>query len=283
MKPEREPERAERPLPKLFCLMGEDLYGTLARHLAGEVALVGMYDLRELGLIARARRDGHEAGGFSIQDVAPFYLERIRAAQPWGPYMLGGFSAGGAVALEVAHRLRALGEEVALLVLFDTVAYRHLRRRGRLRRALVSARLALDGGWHGLRGAASRLARRIRARIAARLPGHVRASAARPRPSREELQELRLQYFQAALLEYEPGTYEGRVLLFTSLDAERNHDFVIEDHLGWRDVVRGELSIDSFPGDHVDLILSEPNASVVADRIARAARQALDVRRADAR
>jgi thioesterase domain-containing protein len=96
----------------------------------------------------------------------------------------------------------------------------------------------------------------------------------RARPSRHELQELRLQYFQAALLEYEPGTFDGRVLLFTSLHADRSHHFEIEPDLGWAKVVRGELSVQSFPGDHL-AILIEPNASVVAKHIAAAAAESL--------
>jgi len=40
--------------------------------------------------------------------------------QPQGPYMLGGYSFGGYLALEVAQQLQAVGQEVDLLVMFDT-------------------------------------------------------------------------------------------------------------------------------------------------------------------
>src|SRR5262249_54549249 len=39
--------------------------------------------------------------------------------QPEGPYHLGGFSLGGTVAYEMAQQLRAAGEGVGLLALFD--------------------------------------------------------------------------------------------------------------------------------------------------------------------
>jgi thioesterase domain-containing protein len=49
-------------------------------------------------------------------------LELLKSVQPHGPYLLAGHSIGGSVAYEIASRLRAQGEEVALLVLLDTPA-----------------------------------------------------------------------------------------------------------------------------------------------------------------
>ena len=53
----------------------------------------------------------------SIDRAASLHLAHIRTAQPHGPYHLAGFCYGGLVAFEVAHRLRAAGDEVALLAL----------------------------------------------------------------------------------------------------------------------------------------------------------------------
>src|SRR5262249_60274780 len=46
----------------------------------------------------------------------------IQQVQPTGPYVLGGYSGGGVIAFEMARRLIELGQEVALLVMFDTGA-----------------------------------------------------------------------------------------------------------------------------------------------------------------
>jgi thioesterase domain-containing protein/acyl carrier protein len=54
-----------------------------------------------------------------IEDMAQFYLDAIRELQPYGPYLLVGFSLGGLVALEMAQRLSANGEKVALLAMLD--------------------------------------------------------------------------------------------------------------------------------------------------------------------
>ncbi|GAA3121371.1 hypothetical protein GCM10020254_80770 [Streptomyces goshikiensis] len=57
----------------------------------------------------------------TVEDLADSYLTALRAAQPHGPYTIGGWSFGGFVAFEIARRLRAAGEQAALLVL-DTTA-----------------------------------------------------------------------------------------------------------------------------------------------------------------
>ena len=56
----------------------------------------------------------------SVEATAADYLKEIRNVQPHGPYLLGGYSFGGLLSYEIACELRAIGEEVALLALFDT-------------------------------------------------------------------------------------------------------------------------------------------------------------------
>src|SRR5205085_287044 len=58
----------------------------------------------------------------TVDGMAERYVEAIRAAFPRGPYVLGGWSAGGVIAYEMARRLRELGEDVPLVVLLDTHA-----------------------------------------------------------------------------------------------------------------------------------------------------------------
>jgi len=55
----------------------------------------------------------------SMKGLAASCLEGIRTVQPAGPYHLGGYCFGASVAYEAARQLRAAGEEVALLALFD--------------------------------------------------------------------------------------------------------------------------------------------------------------------
>lgn len=55
----------------------------------------------------------------SIEAVAQRYVKEIIAFQPHGAIVLGGWSAGAIIALEMAQQLRAIGREVPLLVAFD--------------------------------------------------------------------------------------------------------------------------------------------------------------------
>lgn len=55
----------------------------------------------------------------SLDELLDAYVGAVRSAQPHGPYHLVGWSFGGRLAQHLAARLRAQGEEVALLALLD--------------------------------------------------------------------------------------------------------------------------------------------------------------------
>lgn len=55
----------------------------------------------------------------TIEEVAADHVRSLRAVQPQGPYLLGGFCNGGLVAYEMARQLQAQGEIPELLVLMD--------------------------------------------------------------------------------------------------------------------------------------------------------------------
>lgn len=54
-----------------------------------------------------------------IDGVVSLYLNEIRRRQPHGPYVLGGWSAGGICAYEACLQLQAVGETVEKLIFFD--------------------------------------------------------------------------------------------------------------------------------------------------------------------
>jgi len=101
--------------PPLFCIHGADgnvlIYRNLSRCLGLDQPF---YGLQAPGL------DGSCPPLTTIEDMAALYTKEIRRAQPHGPYFLGGYCMGGTIAFEVAQRLQADGEQIALLALFDT-------------------------------------------------------------------------------------------------------------------------------------------------------------------
>ena len=73
------------------------------------------------GLRASGLETGEEFDS-DIERMADRYVREIRARQPNGPYLLGGWSFGGLVAYEMARLLQHHGEEVDRLITFDTPA-----------------------------------------------------------------------------------------------------------------------------------------------------------------
>ena len=56
----------------------------------------------------------------SWTEMVDYYVEQIRNTQPVGPYSLLGWSMGGALAIDIAHRLESAGEIVEFVGLVDT-------------------------------------------------------------------------------------------------------------------------------------------------------------------
>ncbi|MBT2676519.1 amino acid adenylation domain-containing protein, partial [Streptomyces sp. ISL-14] len=102
-------------LPPLFCLHpGLGLgwgYAALLPHLAPGRPV---YALQTPVLHGEPLPD-------TLGELAEGYVPRIRAVRPHGPYLLLGRSFGGPFAHELAVRLRAAGEEVALVAVLDSM------------------------------------------------------------------------------------------------------------------------------------------------------------------
>jgi thioesterase domain-containing protein/acyl carrier protein len=104
------------------------------RHIQSDHAI---YGLQSRGI------DGLDDPLERIEDMANFYLDAIKEVQPHGPYVLIGYSLGGLVALEMAQRLSAGAEKIALLAMID--AYPHMRYLSFGQRTRLIARQAKRG------------------------------------------------------------------------------------------------------------------------------------------
>lgn len=133
--------QSEGAKPPLFCIHGAGgivlLYRDLARHLGPDQPV---YGLQPQGL------DGSQPLLTRIEDMASLYLEEIKAVQPEGPYLLGGYCMGGTVALEIAQRIYSEGQEVALLAFWETYNWEHFRGESLLEKAYTYAQ-KIDFHW----------------------------------------------------------------------------------------------------------------------------------------
>jgi amino acid adenylation domain-containing protein len=276
-------------------------YADLARQLAADRPFFGL----------QAEAGGEAAEAVTVPAMAARYLTAVRGAQPAGPYLLGGWSMGGLVALDMARQLAAQGEEVALLALIDPTPPATARQDGKLGgpRGADGPR-GPDGpggpdGTAGLGGAA--IAWQFASDLAGLLganPADLAAVYAQTRPAGEELAdaaavvqrmfarlraarllppdleladlERRLRVFERNLMAaaaYLPLPYGGPMALFI---AEERGVASADPTPAWRSLAAGGLAVHSFAGDHYAL-LRRPR---VAD-LAAALRETLD--RADAR
>lgn len=108
------PLRGGRCGPTLFLVHGRLGQAHVSRQfldLLGEDRPV--YSLQARGA------DGVDPPNRTIAEMAVDYSSAIGTVQPFGPYLLGGFCAGGYVAIEIARMLRAQGHEVLPLLLID--------------------------------------------------------------------------------------------------------------------------------------------------------------------
>jgi amino acid adenylation domain-containing protein len=225
--------------PPFFCIhgVGGNVVGfrDLGRHMAPTNPF---YGLQARGL------DGQQSPLSTIEAMASHYLKEISSVQPRGPYFFGGFSLGGLVAYEMARQLRAQGEEVGLLVLFDTYP-------GNLNPLASSLLKSLRTPSRQLLVLLGRSIRR-RSRVLWRMltfPGALR------------------EVFQAnsrAAAQYRLKPYAGQAMLFrASEQSPRNGD---DPYAAWRDLLPAGLEIQDIPGSH-NGILVEPEVAVLAQRL----------------
>jgi thioesterase domain-containing protein/acyl carrier protein len=250
----------------LFLVHGAEgnvlLYRQLACHLGPDQPV---YGLQSQGLNGDGR---HHA---TVQEMASHYIKELRALDPTGPYLLGGYCLGGAIALEMAQQLSALGEDVALLVLIDTYNLNKVSRKQL--RHLAAAHLLQNFWFHGANLLSIRAGGRwnfIRekldvaiGRLRTRLKDVYDTAVAGPKTQRQVWQVRQVN--DRAAIEYEPQRYNGRMVVIRC----KGHFWKLDDPtLGWGDVARNGLELHAVP-IYRKGILVEPFVKVLADDLRR--------------
>jgi amino acid adenylation domain-containing protein len=177
------------------------------------------------------------------EEAALEFITELRAAQPKGPYLLGGDCAGGVVAIVMAEELLRQGEEVRLVVLFDTP------------RPTLFRSLGLDL-YHGMRRGrhildvigqilwtSPRLKWQLLRDLGRRKLKTARAETAEESPS-DRIYRLRMDYMRT-MYQHRLKKYQGRITLIVN---EKEYKF--DRKMGWDGVAMGGLEVYSTPGDH---------------------------------
>jgi thioesterase domain-containing protein len=203
------------------------------------------------------QEDPEEAANYSIAEEAAAHVESILNRQPQGPYMLGGCSASGIVAYEIAQQLLAKGHEVGLLVVFDVPNPYFMKEYSRFHRSLAYHRAALAGmRWHKIPGW---------------LIGKFAGVAARRllRSSSQSGEIFELGAFPPrveAARKYRPKDYNGAFLLFKGRPCLRGR--YLNPRLGWGEVVRGKIEVVQLGAiNHIEIFKSELDRALVAQKL----------------
>jgi thioesterase domain-containing protein/acyl carrier protein len=184
----------------------------------------------------------------SLEDLAAHYIKEMQRLQPAGPYYLMGHSIGGLVAYEMAQQLDAQGQQVALLVLFDTqVPSKTLEVLPLHQRISSLWRLVwILGLSQFLNRAKVRLRKKFR-RIRSQYFPHIHNPEHRIRIQKD----------------YKPKPYPGHLVIFQAMNPYEKYR-VDPSGVGWQKLLGKKfVEIHEVPGSHVS-ILEEPNVQILA-------------------
>ncbi|MEO6458555.1 MAG: thioesterase domain-containing protein [Chloroflexia bacterium] len=267
--------------PPLFCMHtlmgGVSDYLLFARQFGSEQPV---YAVQGQGLI------DNELPASTVEGMAAHCVKEIRKLQPQGPYHLVGASFAGLVVFEAARQLRAAGENVALLALFDTwlpyrpsslqlkvyflryIRLQQLRSSyhfNRQRRAAYSHLIQLKPlpPREKLRYVRAKWAM-LRERI---LDKDARRSRSAGLAKPGEVMELEVRHNRmlhashAALMRYRPSPYDGKVIYLYA--TNRKGAPLFDQRQAWSHLARGGLELHHILGSH-HAMLGPPNVEKVS-------------------
>jgi thioesterase domain-containing protein len=252
--------------PPFFAVPGHNgdvfCYVRLAQHLGGDQPF---YAFEPPGV------DGSQPPLTSIEALARLYVQDIRAFQANGPYLIGGYCMGGIVAFELARQLQQQGQEVALLVLFDSVAPSALWHRNRFQARLRYRRDQILRRLRDLQGQPWSVRFAFMRSRFARLAGRAVPAGAPDKATqrRQELKDRVAAATVAAALVYarRRRTYPGDIVHF--LGSEESRRLAYGRQLDWARFAR-HVEVETGPDEcWGDVMLREPHVRVFADLLRR--------------
>jgi amino acid adenylation domain-containing protein len=213
----------------------------------------------------------------TVVERAATYVKEILKVCPESPVSLVGWCAAASLTVEIARQLHALGHKVGLVALFDAErpGYRPAIRGYRYFRLIAS----LKFHFRRLRGEYRRK-KLAYFRIVLR---HFWASIVESLFMHNRTLVLRLQRLfgfplpdtvfnntwarVAAIQNYAPAKYPGKVWLFRALDVPQLPE--TDETLGWKEIVDGGVEVVFVAGDH-ESMFQDPHVAVLSQRLRQA-------------
>ena len=254
--------RAEGSLPPLFLVHGGGGNVLFGRQ------LLPFLDPEQpvYGIAARGLIEG-EAAHTDLDAMTADYLAAVRRIQPKGPYYLSGFCVGSLLAYEMARRLRAAGESVALVIKidpdFNRVLTPWLYWQNPDALAIRALRIFVGLAWQGWL---------IKQQLK-------RDLLFERRPSQSPVERRRYRAIAAglhsALRGYRPGSFDGKMAILCSGDRIQR---LSDPHTGWPAIVRGVTIIEIAP-DHRTIFDQElPKVAGAIEALLKTTRPAAPLR-----
>jgi len=269
---DQKPHTVALQLP-FFFLGGDPTFRPLSQRLS-ELREFHSLGLR-MSLIEKLKDQG------SLECIAEQFVQSIRERQPEGPYTLGGWCAHGLLAYETARQLLAQGQEVAQLLLLETVNPVRMKQYSGWKRSIARAQLKfhlLKFEYAYLQQLNSTQTRNYIAGRTARKIGRIRQSLRRVLKATKFYPELEdpaagnpLDVLYAASAKYRPRPYSGPVVLIRSTQRTFGFGHVLD--LGWSEILGANLEICETPGNHYTIYM-EPNVDALASKMNMCLRKA---------
>lgn len=215
----------------LICVHGDEANIFLPKYLDAEQPFYG---------ISHQGEDGLPIEHTEVETIAAHYIDELKKALPHGPYDFCGYSFGGLVAYEMARQLSEQGEEVPMVLLLDTYApapfMEIMREEQKIHEPLKKVILR----------AVIRMYRALDKPIPAKLRNfHI------------------IDTYDQAVSRYAIKPLRGDVTLIKAVDSPGNDD------MGWKNHVKGKLSLQNTAGDHYTMI-KEPLVAQLAQEMEQA-------------
>ena len=254
--------------PPLFMAHSYLLYRGLSSALGNEQPFYGL-------------REVEQDGDLSIEERALQYVADMRRIQQRGPYRIAGWCAAGPLAVEIARQLILAGEEVAMLLLFDSWLPGYAEslakiERGKSYSRILSAKIArhktkisglsIAGRINYLGQAARRLIKRTRDEFYIRhwtKMNHLSKRLNFPLP--QFMHNTTIQTF-AAMREFRAESIPVRVTLIRAIDSLQFEGGSLT--CGWDTVAESGVEVLWAPGDHETMFLGN-NLQITAKLVSQ--------------